>query len=254
MRQAVLSLLLAFLCVAVVYGQRPGNLAGTVVNVADGDTISIVDKRKIVHLIRLSGIDAPEKGQKYSEQAQQYLSSLIYGKDVTVEGKSYDRFGRLRGKVLLKGRDINLEMVIAGFAWHYNEVAWDQTERDRQLYEAAEVMARKSKFSIWTDAKPIPPWDFDSNAVSAEAEEKAPESRASVLSPKSVDTAQRNFPNLLTVALPSSGKIIGNKNSRIYHWPGCPGYSKIAEKNQVPFNSTADAEAAGYRPAKNCGQ
>jgi len=107
---------LAFLCVAVVYGQRPGNLAGTVVNVADGDTISIVDKRKIVHLIRLSGIDAPEKGQKYSEQAQQYLSSLIYGKDVTVEGKSYDRFGRLRGKVLLKGRDINLEMVIAGLS------------------------------------------------------------------------------------------------------------------------------------------
>jgi competence protein ComEC len=50
----------------------------------------------------------------------------------------------------------------------------------------------------------------------------------------------------------ASGPIIGNKNSKIYHKPSCPGYNSISEKNQVKFNTVAEAEAAGYRVAKNC--
>jgi methylphosphotriester-DNA--protein-cysteine methyltransferase len=43
-----------------------------------------------------------------------------------------------------------------------------------------------------------------------------------------------------------------NKNSKIYHKPGCPGYQGVSEKNQVKFNSVSEAEAAGYTLAKNC--
>ncbi|WP_244294500.1 MULTISPECIES: endonuclease [Pseudomonas] len=51
----------------------------------------------------------------------------------------------------------------------------------------------------------------------------------------------------------SSETIIGNKNSHIYHQPqGCPSYTKVSAKNQVPFNSEAEAQAAGYRKAGNC--
>ena len=51
----------------------------------------------------------------------------------------------------------------------------------------------------------------------------------------------------------SSEIIIGNKNSHIYHLPqGCPSYTKVSAKNQVPFNSEAEAQAAGYRKAGNC--
>jgi hypothetical protein len=49
-----------------------------------------------------------------------------------------------------------------------------------------------------------------------------------------------------------SGQIIGNKNSKIYHAPGCPGYDSVSERNRVTFRSAAEAEAAGYRRAKNC--
>ena len=38
------------------------NIEGRVVGVADGDTITVLDAVKIRHKIRLSGIDAPEKG------------------------------------------------------------------------------------------------------------------------------------------------------------------------------------------------
>jgi deoxyribonuclease-1 len=50
----------------------------------------------------------------------------------------------------------------------------------------------------------------------------------------------------------AAGAIIGNKNSKIYHRPDCPGYKNVSEKNQAVFNSVAEAEAAGYRAAKNC--
>jgi competence protein ComEC len=55
-----------------------------------------------------------------------------------------------------------------------------------------------------------------------------------------------------TTSTSAAAPIIGNKNSKIYHKPGCPGYKSVSEKNQVKFNTVAEAEAAGYRLAKNC--
>jgi deoxyribonuclease-1 len=48
------------------------------------------------------------------------------------------------------------------------------------------------------------------------------------------------------------GDVIGNKNSKKYHLPGCPGYTQVGEKNRVLFKSAAEAEAAGYTKAGNC--
>jgi len=49
-----------------------------------------------------------------------------------------------------------------------------------------------------------------------------------------------------------AGQIVGNKNSKIYHMPGCPGYDQVSGANRVTFRSESEAEAAGYRRAKNC--
>ncbi len=48
----------------------------------------------------------------------------------------------------------------------------------------------------------------------------------------------------------AEGKIIGNKNSMIYHFPGSASYNKISPENRVYFDSEADAEKAGYRKTK----
>ncbi|MDD2058580.1 endonuclease [Pseudomonas sp. GD03860] len=51
----------------------------------------------------------------------------------------------------------------------------------------------------------------------------------------------------------AEGMIIGNRNSHVYHLSsGCPGYSQVSPKNQVTFDSQAQAQAAGYRKAGNC--
>jgi deoxyribonuclease-1 len=48
------------------------------------------------------------------------------------------------------------------------------------------------------------------------------------------------------------GDLRGNKNSKIYHLPGCPGYAGMQPTSLVTFGSEAEAQQAGYRKAKNC--
>lgn len=48
-----------------------------------------------------------------------------------------------------------------------------------------------------------------------------------------------------------TGKIIGNKNSKIYHLPGGASYEKISPANRAYFATEEDAQKAGYRKAKN---
>ena len=220
---------------------------GTVVDVVDGETITVRNRKNINHTVRLAGIDAPLLSQPHGEQAHRYLSGLLLGKTVKARGQRFDDTGILRGKVLLNGRDINLELIVAGLAWHRTEIAGEQSERDRQLYESAEFHARRSKFNLWADSKPA-------EAAKAESATK-PASRPEPATEQPIRQTPPTIPlRTLANTPPPAGalKIIGNANSKIYHWPGCPGYTKVSEANQVPFKSTAEAEAAGYRAARNC--
>jgi hypothetical protein len=45
------------------------------------------------------------------------------------------------------------------------------------------------------------------------------------------------------------GQIKGNQNSKIYHWPTARDYARTYE-NVACFNTTDEAAAAGFRPAK----
>jgi phosphatidylserine/phosphatidylglycerophosphate/cardiolipin synthase-like enzyme len=49
-----------------------------------------------------------------------------------------------------------------------------------------------------------------------------------------------------------SGAVVGNRRSMIYQWPGCRYYDRISLRNRVEFPNAQAAEAAGYRPARNC--
>ena len=134
--------------------------SGRVVAIADGDTITVLDSSDTQHRIRLEGIDAPESHQAFGSRSKQNLSDLIFGKDVTVIYYKTDQYGRLVGKILIDGRDINLEQVKAGMAWHYKEYEREQTPADRELYAKAEDEARKARRGLWVDPEPIEPSQF----------------------------------------------------------------------------------------------
>lgn len=130
------------------------------VGVADGDTITVLGTGNRQARIRLQGIDAPESRQAFGQVSKQHLSDLIFGRQVVVEYEKTDRYGRTLGKVLTGGRDVNLQQVKAGLAWHYKYYQEEQSPADRRLYAEAETEARSAGRGLWADSAPIPPWDF----------------------------------------------------------------------------------------------
>lgn len=135
-------------------------LEGVVVGVTDGDTITVLDATRNQHKIRLAGIDAPESGQPFGQRSRQYLASIAFQKRVAVEWAKRDRYGRIVGKVLVNGNDVNVRLVQAGLAWHYKAYQKEQSSSDAMLYADAESEAREQRLGLWRDARPVPPWEW----------------------------------------------------------------------------------------------
>ena len=89
--------LLALITLATAAPQEGDTILGKCVSVTDADTISLLSD-KSVYKIRLSGIDAPERGQEYSSKATAALTAKIKGKQVTVDVAGYDKYRRMLGK------------------------------------------------------------------------------------------------------------------------------------------------------------
>jgi endonuclease YncB( thermonuclease family) len=130
-----------------------------VVKVTDGDTVNVLDQTKTLHKIRLGGIDAPERKQAFGRKSTDNLAKYVAGQNVEVEYEKRDRYGRIIGKLLKDGQDVNLLQIKDGFAWHYKYYQKDQTDLDRVLYSSAEIEARNKTIGLWS-APAVPPWDY----------------------------------------------------------------------------------------------
>jgi len=89
---------------------------GVVDRVIDGDTIVINDTT-----IRMLGINTPERGERYYEEATEFLENLILNQSVQIiHGKEpIDRYGRTLAYISKDNENINLELVEQGYANFY---------------------------------------------------------------------------------------------------------------------------------------
>lgn len=152
---ALIAGLVAFSTLAATF-----TLHGTVVSVADGDTITIVDAAKHWHRIRLAAIDAPERAQPFATVSRRSLAARVMHREVLVVWAQHDRYDRIVGKVLVGGVDVNLAQVADGMAWHYRQYAREQSAADKRAYRAAEDSARAHRIGLWAGSAPVPPWRF----------------------------------------------------------------------------------------------
>ncbi len=139
----------------------PGNSEiGTVVKVADGDTLTIESNGK-QEKIRLCGIDSPEKGQPLGGEAKQTLENMALGKQVAFIPVEQDRYGRTVAEVFVLGepeRFINGDLVQAGLAYHYAQYSGKCPNRD--AIADAETIAKSKRAGVWADARAVKPWDY----------------------------------------------------------------------------------------------
>jgi endonuclease YncB( thermonuclease family) len=114
--------LLLLFALAVVPGSRvhAETIVGTVVAVADGDTLTL-DSQGHRHTVRLNGIDAPERGhpegQPFGTKARDELRALALHQVATLDTAKQDRYGREVGTVEVAGKDLGLALLQSGHAW-----------------------------------------------------------------------------------------------------------------------------------------
>lgn len=116
----------------------------TISKVIDGDTVELETGERV----RLLGINAPEMGQPYHEEATDRLKELIENKTVILESdvEDKDRYGRLLRYVFFNNKNINAEMVEEGYANVY--VIPPNTKYENELRKV-ENEAKTANRRIW---------------------------------------------------------------------------------------------------------
>ncbi len=114
------------------------NKTAYVEKVIDGDTI-----KTNIGTIRLLGINAPEIGEAYYQEAKDFLKQMIERKNITIEGKETDRYGRLLRYIYFKNIFVNLELVKRGYAHIYTH------KGIKHELLVAEQTAKQNNIGIW---------------------------------------------------------------------------------------------------------
>jgi endonuclease YncB( thermonuclease family) len=153
-------------------------LAGRIVAVADGDTLTILTDDHKQHRIRVAGIDAPEKRQAFGTRSRENLARMAHGKAAVADCPKTDRYGRKVCKVFVqpadcpqcgKTLDVGYAQISAGLAWWYRRYAKEQSIEDRGRYESEETDARLRKRGLWSDPAAVAPWDWRQKSRTARA-------------------------------------------------------------------------------------
>ena len=145
------------LCLAATAFAR-SEIEGKVVNVADGDTITVLMPDFEQVKVRLYGIDCPEKKQAFGQKATQFTAQRVAGENVRVQIMDTDRYGRSVGVVYTEnGTNLNRELLTNGLAWVYDYFC---KEPFCDNWKQEETRARRAHTGLWVDKNPIEPWEW----------------------------------------------------------------------------------------------
>lgn len=191
-----------------------------VTRVIDGDTIEIEGGRRV----RYIGINTPETVDPrkavecFGREASAQNRALVEEKEIEMEKdvSDKDKYGRLLRYIWLEDLFVNDYLVRQGFA---QAATYPPDVKYQERLSEAEHQAREGKRGLW-DACPL------------------------------TSTTGKSWQG--------SCEIKGNISStgeKIYHLPECSSWEKTViseEKGERWFCSEAEAQAAGWRRAKNC--
>ncbi|MFM1525229.1 MULTISPECIES: thermonuclease family protein [Helcococcus] len=216
--------------------------------VIDGDTIEALVNGEYKK-IRFILVDTPEtkhpkKGvEYYGKEASNFTKNQLEGKTVYLEKdvSNTDKYGRLLRYIWLspdiskypthedfKNYSFNAILLMNGYA---RLVTFPPDIKYVDEFRKFSQYAYNNKVGLYGNEEIQESNNYSSVKVTqAKKEENKTE-------PKETNSF-------------SSGRIKGNRKSKIYHTPGQSHYNRIKESNVVYFDSEEEARNAGYRPAK----
>lgn len=201
--------------------------------VIDGDTINIEGDMKV----RLIGIDAPEGGECFYEEAKNELARLVQGRDVRLEKDvtAVDDYGRILSYVFLPSGDllendifVNDRLLRQGYA---REFSYGRNNRYRNVFIKARDQALIDRRGLWGACDEYVS-EYEQGKQYREMHELPTD------------------PNCVI-----KGNISRQGAGKVYAFPGCSNYDLIkidTRKGEQYFCTEEEAQTAGFRKSGNC--
>jgi endonuclease YncB( thermonuclease family) len=130
-----------------------------VVAYASATAFAVLDPARKLRRIKLTGIDAPERKQRFAQEAQLLASQHLGAGPVEIEIDAIED-ERIHGRVAVDGRDLGLVLLEAGLAWCDPADSGHLPAVLRSAYAHACAQARSERRGLWQDANPVPPWEY----------------------------------------------------------------------------------------------
>ncbi len=127
---------------------------GPLATMAGADRFQITRDGKAVD-VRLYGVDAPETGQPYADEAKQAVTAALGGGQVRVDVVAADNLGIAVAMVFAGETSLGNLLVSEGLAWYDDRNA----PGDREL-KRLNAQAITGGRGLWADAAPLAPWDY----------------------------------------------------------------------------------------------
>lgn len=139
-----------------------------VIAVMDGDTVMVLrEGRKIK--VRLANIDAPELAQEFGKKSRQVLADRVLKKQVRINSKAMDSYGRMIAEISLDGTSVNEAQVSDGMAWEYSHF-----HRNTHYLQLSK-QAQQAKLGLWAQTEPpVSPEQWRKMHAAKPAAQKAP--------------------------------------------------------------------------------
>lgn len=120
--------------------------SATIRQVIDGDTVTLASGEKV----RLLGIDTPEIGEYFYEEASQRLRELVGNKQVRLEKdiSETDRYGRLLRHIYVDDVWINELMIAEGYA---KFITYPPDVSHVETFKALQKEALENNRGMWQD-------------------------------------------------------------------------------------------------------
>lgn len=126
-----------------------------ILEVVDGNTLKVSTIDDDTFLVKLKGVDAPELGQNFGNEALAYLQKMVAGKNILVEYSGKDRWGNRLVYVTAKnGKSINDIMIKNGYGWV------DRFYKNQPELVKLQEEAQLKKAGLWKEKDPTAPWIF----------------------------------------------------------------------------------------------
>lgn len=126
-----------------------------IVGIKDGDTVVALLDRNIQKTLRLAEVDCPESKQPFGNNAKQFTSSQIFGKNVIFYPTDTDRYGRTIAKIFYANdKYLSAEIIKAGLGWWYYQYS-DNIELGKM-----QDIAKAEGLGLWNDNNPIYPYEW----------------------------------------------------------------------------------------------